>query len=69
MSLPNSINKESILHALKQTRSEDEWNLICREVKVYTKTLPEAEKSGDYPSWWFGAVIQTGLAASQQMNW
>lgn len=53
--------KEEFLQRLADAGNETTWNAICDEVKAYTKTLPEEERSGDYPLWWFKEVILTGL--------
>ena len=58
--------KEQFLARLKATQNEDEWNAICDEVKVYTKTLSEDERSGDYPKWWYSEVIASGLTRSKK---
>ncbi len=54
--------KLDILRRLKAAKSESEWNRICDETKAYTRTLPERERAGDYPVWWYPEVIQSGLA-------
>ena len=51
------------LNRLNMANSEDEWNAVCDDVKRYTREeLPEDQRSGDYPNWWYQDVIRTGLA-------
>ena len=45
--------KEEFLQRLADAESNTAWNTICDEVKTYTKTLPEEERSGANPLWWF----------------
>ncbi len=63
------MSKDEILTKLKATRSEDEWDNLCDEVKEYTKDLPPEQRSGQYPSWWFKEVIASGLIYLAQYNW
>lgn len=60
---------KEFLAKLEASKSEQEWNAICAEVKAYAETLPDNERSGDYPSWWFRAVILSGLMARAVVNW
>lgn len=55
--------KAEFLKQLSECHTEAEWNTVCDEVKAYTKTLPESQRSGDYPRWWFPAIIASGLSA------
>lgn len=51
---------EEHLNKLRSTRSADEWNKVCDEIKL---------AYGGYPSDWWAKVMQSGLAADAQMNW
>lgn len=53
--------KEQIIAKLKAADSERVWNAVCDEAKRYAATLPESERSGDYPAWWFRDVILAGI--------
>lgn len=50
---------EELLNRLRNTKSEQEWNSICDEVK----------RNGGYPADWFAKVILSGLASKAQKSW
>lgn len=68
--MPISDEINTIIQKLQNTKSEEEWNKVCDEVKegVLNKTLTPPYQ-GEYPSWWFPKVIVSGLAHYQQMRW
>jgi hypothetical protein len=49
------------LQNLKDTKSEQEWNNTCDEVK--------RARGGQYPPDWYAKVLATGLAHEVQANW
>lgn len=49
------------LEKLAATKSSSEWNRVCDQVK--------AAHGGEYPDWWWAAVMQSGLAAQTQAKW
>lgn len=51
--------KEKILNALKNAKSQSEWNTICDDVKAYMRLIVKGENwfNDDYPNWWFEEVI------------
>ena len=55
------MEKQLILERLKSARTTAEWEAICDEVKAETRSLPDSERSGHYPLWWFAEVIMSGL--------
>lgn len=61
--------KDKFLERLRHCPSEEQWDDICDEVKRYTRTLPQLERSGDYPEWWFPEVILSGLMARTAASW
>jgi hypothetical protein len=63
------MNKADMLKMLRETKSEDEWDLACDRVKEETKKLPPAERSGEYPAWWFPEVLATGLIEKIAAGW
>lgn len=62
-------SKEEILNKLWSAESEQEWTDICDATKGYTKTLPEEERSGEYPNWWFSEVVISGLMGTVKSTW
>jgi len=63
------MNKQKWIERLLATKSEGEWNFVCNAIKVWTKPLPETEKSGDYPVWWFHTIIIGGVMAAARQGW
>lgn len=61
--------REDLLQRLRVAKNETEWNGICDEAKAFARTLPDAERSGQYPDWWFEDVLESGLACEVQMAW
>lgn len=61
--------KKEFLNQLYATKSEQEWYAVCDKVKEYTKTLPEDQKDGLYPDWWFGDVVFAGVISHACKNW
>jgi hypothetical protein len=46
---------------MASSKNEQEWNDNCDKVK--------AANGGDYPSFWFTAVILSGIASQTQATW
>lgn len=55
----NITNEE--LSKLRSTRSEQEWNSICDEIK--------AARNGQYPPDWWAKVMMSGLASAVRDQW
>lgn len=53
---PDFTDQTQTCDALRLSKNETEWNAICDKVKV---------ANSGYPSWWFPAVVLSGLAASK----
>lgn len=47
--------------ALKNTKSVEEWNKICDQIK--------AKRNGQYPSDWFSVVVQGGIMNERAGAW
>jgi len=52
---------EEELASLKATRSDNEWNRVCLEIKT--------ARGGVYPSDWWPVVMASGLAESIAKGW
>lgn len=58
----NTLNDmESVARLMASSASEAEWNNNADKVK--------AANDGDYPSFWFGIIVLSGLAAKTQAKW
>lgn len=49
------------LEALSASKSEEEWNKICDDVK--------RARGGGYPPDWYQRVLASGLATKMQIEW
>jgi len=49
------MNKETAITLLKSCKTSAEWNEACDKI--------QEANGGEYPSWWFPAVILSGLAS------
>lgn len=47
--------------ALKNTKSVEEWNKICDQIK--------AKRNGQYPPDWFNTIVQGGIMKEQTKAW
>ncbi len=48
------LTKQSdVVNLMKSSKSETEWNANCDKVK--------SANGGDYPSFWFAAIIMSGI--------
>lgn len=54
-------NAQNVKEYMSQATSEDDWNNRCDHVK--------AANNNDYPSFWFSAIILSGLAAKTKKTW
>lgn len=52
---------DEVKKLMKSSNSEQEWNSNCTKVK---KAF-----GGDYPEFWYQAVILSGIAIEAQANW
>lgn len=53
--------EEGVTGLMQTSQSEDEWNANCDKVK--------AGNENDYPSFWYKAVVQSGLLTKTKANW
>jgi hypothetical protein len=51
---------QGYLNRLRYSKSEEEWNFICDEMK---------KEYGGYPEDWYQKVIRSGLIIETQMFW
>lgn len=63
------MSKQEWLKLLSETKNEEGWCYVCDSVKAWTKTIPEAERSGEYPVWWWSDVIMSGLLGRVSKGW
>lgn len=52
---------DDVMTLMRAADNETQWNRYCDLVK-------EAN-GGDYPCFWWGAVVLSGLAAQKQAEW
>lgn len=55
------MTREEVRILMSSSKNEKEWDANCDKVK-------EAFQ-GSYPSFWFEAIIMTGLLAKVKLNW
>lgn len=53
--------QEDIVMYMKKSTNESDWNKRCDEVK--------AANQGDYPSFWFAAIVLSGVAGQTMLQW
>lgn len=51
----NIMNEEQVVALMKGSKSEQEWNENCDRVK--------GAFGGNYPSFWFSAIVLSGVAS------
>lgn len=54
--MANYIDKEGTLARLEICRNEDQWEKVCRSVR-----LADPTGMGQYPDWWYAEVVESGL--------
>lgn len=52
---------EAELTKLEKTKSAEEWNATCDEIKK--------ARGGNYPPNWWAKVMMSGVAAKAKSNW
>ena len=52
--------KEDAVKLMSSSKTEEEWNANCDKVK--------AAHNGDYPDYWFDAIMSSGVAWRVSMN-
>lgn len=57
----NLTQESDVVKHMKQAANESDWNRRCDEVKD--------ANGGDYPSFWFKAIILSGVASQTAMQW
>lgn len=58
---PNAITEEQAVVLMGGSSSEREWNARARFVK--------REHGGQYPGWWFEAIVRSGVADRTARRW
>lgn len=53
------MTKEQVVELMSSSKSQKEWNDNCDKVK---------KECGGYPSFWYSAVILSGVLSQAQMN-
>jgi len=54
------MNQESVVQLMRSSQTQSEWNQNCKKVK-------EAH-GGQYPPFWFAAIVHSGLSSEVEMN-
>ena len=54
------MSEQEVVNLMKSSRSEHEWNKNCDKVKA---------ECGGYPSFWYAAIILSGIAAETSSKW
>ena len=49
------MNEQEVVALMKSSKSEAEWNENCDKVK---------KACGDYPPFWYSAIVLSGIAAT-----
>ena len=57
----NLKNKDDLVALMKSSKSEKEWNDNCDKVK--------AANGRQYPSFWYMAIMVSGIAHTVQSSW
>lgn len=52
---------QAVVDYMRESTSECDWNDRCDQVK--------AANGDEYPSFWFAAIVLSGLAAQVSSNW
>lgn len=55
------MDKDAVVKLMESSQTELEWNANCDKVK--------ASHGGDYPSWWFGAIVMSGVLGRTAERW
>jgi hypothetical protein len=54
------MNQEQVVALMSSSTSEQQWNDNCDKVK---------KACGGYPSFWYTAIIMSGLLSQTSLNW
>jgi len=54
------MSENEVVELMKSSKSEKEWNANCNLVK---------SKCGGYPSFWYGAIVISGVASKTAATW
>ena len=58
----NDLTKQAdVVRFMKQANSESDWNARCDDVKK--------ANDGEYPAFWFSAIVLSGVARDTQVRW
>lgn len=55
------MTEQEVVSLMSSSTSEDEWNDNCDRVK--------AAFGNDYPDWWYGKVIASGVHGKTVAGW
>lgn len=55
------MTEKEVVNLMKLSKSAKEWNDNAREVKANFK--------GNYPAFWYSAIVQSGVMARTQNSW
>lgn len=54
------MTEQEVVNLMKSSKSESEWNANCDKVK--------ASFDGSYPSFWWDAIMQSGVMSKTTAN-
>ena len=54
------MSQQEVVELMKSSKSEKEWNANCDLVEA---------KCGGYPSFWYGAIVLSGVASQTAAKW
>lgn len=55
------MTQDQVVDLMKSSKNEQEWNDNCDKVKQ--------EFGGQYPRWWYSAIIIGGILHMTKMKW
>ena len=63
------MEREAAIKLMRSSKSRQQWDVNCDKVRASTKDLPEEERRGYYPAYWYPVIIASGLMAEVQASW
>jgi hypothetical protein len=55
------MSESEVVTLMKSSKSKNEWNSNCSKVKISC--------GGDYPGFWYGSIIMSGLLTKVAQTW
>lgn len=55
------MTQHEVVELMKSSKNADEWNNNCDKVK--------AAFNGNYPAFWYGAIIMSGIHGQVSSSW